>query len=387
MPDVHAKLSASGSARWLACPGSVKLEEKFPDSSSPYAAEGTLAHEIGELKLKKYFTTEYGPEKFKRALKKLKEDPYYAAEMDKYTDEYFEYVREVSLRFNCLPYASVEERVDFSEWVPEGFGTCDCILIGGSDLHILDLKYGKGVPVSPVENPQLKLYALGAYSGYKDIYNINQVYMHIVQPRVDNTAKFQISLADLLDWGEEIKPIAKKAYRGCDEYELGDHCRFCKAKSRCPARAQQMFKSVEIFKPIMDKDISLISNEDISNYLKESVGLIDWIKDLEEEALATILKGEEIPGYKAVEGRSIRKFRDHDKAISMLQRVGYDEAVLYEKKPLTLAKLEKLVGKKEFEEVLGGEVIKPRGKPTLVPESDKRDPFVKDLGFEKIENN
>lgn len=386
MPEVHAKLSASGSSRWLNCPGSVMLEEGFPDTSSPYAQEGTLAHAIGEIKLKKYFTKEFGADKYKKELEQLKAQELFTKEMDSYTDEYFYYVRELALSFEDLPYVSVEERVDFSKWVPDGFGTCDCILIFGTQMHIIDLKYGKGVPVSPVSNSQLMLYALGAYNSYGDIYSIETITMHIVQPRVDNTDSFSMVLSDLLAWGEGVKVIAKKAYNGCEEFSLGEHCRFCKAKSRCPERAKEMFKSVEKLKPIMNSDIKLISNEDISRYLKESIGLIDWINDLEEEALASILKGEEIPGYKAVEGRSIRKFKDTDKAISLLEGAGYDEAVLYERKPLSLSKLEKLVGKKEFDNVLGTEVIKPQGKPTLVPESDKRDPYVKDLGFENLEN-
>lgn len=386
MPEVHAKLSASGSNRWLNCPGSVMLEEAFPDTSSPYAQEGTLAHAMGELKLKKYFTTEFGPEKYRKELEKLKENEFFTKEMDNYTDDYFNYVRELALSFKDLPYVSVEERVDFSEWVPEGFGTCDCIMIFGTDMHIIDLKYGKGVPVSPENNSQLMLYALGAYNSYGDIYSIETVTMHIVQPRVDNTDSYSMVLSDLLAWSEGVKVISQKAYNGCEEFSIGEHCRFCKAKSRCPERAKEMFKAVQELKPVMDSDIGLISNNDISRYLKESTGLIDWIKDLEEEALSSILKGEEIPGYKAVEGRSNRKFKDTDKAMGLLEGAGYDEAVLYERKPLSLSKLEKLVGKKEFENVLGTEVIKPQGKPTLVPESDKRDPYVKDLGFENLEN-
>lgn len=387
MPEVHAKLSASGSSRWLNCPGSVMLEEAFPDTSSPYAQEGTLAHAMGELKLKKYFTTEFGPEKYRKELEKLKADEFFTKEMDNYTDDYFNYVRELALSFKDLPYVSVEERVDFSNWVPEGFGTCDCIMIFGSDMHIIDLKYGKGVPVSPVDNSQLMLYALGAYNSYGDIYSIETVTMHIVQPRVDNTDSYSTVLSDLLAWSEGVKVIAQKAYSGCEEFSLGEHCRFCKAKSRCPERAKEMFKAVQDLKPVMNSDIKLISNGDISRYLKESIGLIDWIKDLEEEALASILRGEDIPGYKAVEGRSIRKFKDTDKAMGLLEYAGYDEAILYERKPLSLSKLEKLVGKKEFESVLGTEVIKPQGKPALVPESDKRDSYVKDLGFENLENN
>lgn len=386
MPEVHARLSASGSSRWINCPGSVRLEEEFPDTTSLYALEGTLAHSIGEVKLKEFFMPDLDKKKLKKAYEGFKQSEFYSKEMENYTDDYFNYVREISLGCKEAPYVSVEERVDFSSWVPEGFGTCDCILIYGEDMHIVDLKYGKGVAVSPEKNSQLMLYALGALNSYGDIYEIKNVTLHIVQPRVDNISSFEIKASDLLEWGDGVKVIAKKAYEGSDEFKLGDHCRFCKAKSRCPERAREMFKAAEGLKPARDSDIKLISNEDIGRYLRETTGLIDWINDLEEEALSCILKGENVPGYKAVEGRSIRKFKDSDKALSLLEGAGFDEAVLYERKALSLSRLEKLVGKSEFEKIVGSEVIKPQGKPTLVPESDKRDPYVKDLGFENLEN-
>ena len=386
MPDVHAKLSASGAHRWINCPGSVRLEEDFPDTTSNYAREGTLAHALAEAKLKKYFIKGYGKKAYDKEVEPIKSDELYDKSMENYTDVYFDEIKTRALSYKERPFVAIEERVDFSNWVPEGFGTCDCLMIYRDTMTVIDLKYGKGVEVDPEDNPQLMLYALGAYAGYGFLFNIKKVTLCIVQPRIDNIKSWDISAGDLLAFGERIKPIAKDAYNGSDKLCQGEHCRFCKAKSRCPERAKEMFKSVEKLKPIMDSDIGLISNDDISRYLKESTGLIDWIKGLEEEALASILKGEEIPGYKAVEGRSIRKFKDADKAISLLEGAGYDEAVLYERKPLSLSKLEKLVGKKEFESVLGTEVIKPQGKPTLVPESDKRDPYVKDLGFENLEN-
>lgn len=384
MPDVHAKLSASGAHRWINCPGSVLLEENFEDQGSEYAREGTLAHSVAELKLQKYFMKGIGPKKFKAAMDKFKESDLWQDEMDKYTDIYFDEIKRRALEYKERPYVNIEERVDFSSWVPEGFGTCDCIMIYGDTMQVIDLKYGKGVPVSPEENPQLMLYGLGAYHAYSMFYNIKTVRLTIIQPRLDSILDWDISIEDLLKFGESIKPIAEKAYHGCDEFKEGEHCRFCKAKSRCPERAKTMFKQVEELKPAMEKDLALISNGDISKYLQETKGLIDWIKDLEDEALSSILAGEEIPGYKAVEGRSNRTFRDVDKALEILEGHGFEEAMLYERKPLSLSKLEKLVGKKDFTDLLADEVIKPQGKPTLVEESDKRPPFVKDLGFEEI---
>lgn len=386
MPEVHAKLSASGAHRWINCPGSVVLEENFEDQGSEYAKEGTLAHSVAELKLQKYFMKGIGPKKFKAAMDKFKESEYWQDEMDKYTDLYFDEIKKRALAFKDLPYVNIEERVNFSNWVPEGFGTCDCIMIYGDTMQVIDLKYGKGVPVSPEENPQLMLYGLGAYNAYSMFYDIKNIRLTIIQPRLDSILDWELSIDDLLKFGEKIKPIADEAYHGSKKLKEGEHCRFCKAKSRCPARASKMFEAVEELKPVMKKDLALISNEDISKYLKESIGLIDWIKDLEDEALKSILAGEEIPGYKAVEGRSNRAFADQDKAFEILQESGFDEAMLYERKPLSLSRLEKLVGKKEFGEILKDQIIKPQGKPTLVEESDKRDPYVKDLGFEEVIN-
>lgn len=384
MPDVHAKLSASGASRWINCPGSIVLEENFEDTSSEYAREGTLAHSVAELKLQKYFIKGIGPKKFKASMDKFKESEYWQDEMDKYTDYYFDEIKKRALAYPQSPYVNIEERVDFSFWVPEGFGTCDCIMIFGDEMQVCDLKYGKGVPVSPEENPQLMLYGLGAYHAYSMFYDIKKINLCIIQPRLDSILDWEISIDDLLKFGEEIKPIAKEAYEGSSRLNQGDHCRFCKAKSRCPERAKNMFEAVEVLKPEMEKDLALISNQDISKFLIESTGIIDWIKDLEDEALRSILAGEEIPGYKAVEGRSNRTFKSQDQAFEILQSKGYDEAVLYERKPLSLSKLEKLVGKKEFGEILKDQIIKPQGKPTLVVESDKRDPYVKDLGFEEV---
>lgn len=384
MPEVHAKLSASGAHRWLNCPGSIVMEEGFEDTGSDYAKEGTLAHSVAELKLQKYFIKGIGPKKFSAAMEVFKQDPSWAPEMDKYTDVYFDEIKRRALVYPSSPYVSIEERVDFSAWVPEGFGTCDCIMVYGGTLQVIDLKYGKGVPVNPEENPQLMLYGLGAYQAYSLLYKIDRVVLTIIQPRLDSILDWEISVTDLLAWGESIKDRAREAFEGSDTLSQGEHCRFCRAKSRCPERAKTMFEKVEELKPHMSVDLSLVPNEALSRYLLEAKGLVEWIKDLEEEALSAILNGEEVPGFKAVEGRSIRKFKDQDRAMGMLEAKGYDEAILYERKALSLSKLEKLVGKKEFSDILGEEIVKPQGKPTLVEESDKRKPYVKDMGFKEV---
>lgn len=384
MPEVHAKLSASGAHRWLNCPGSIVMEEGFEDTGSDYAKEGTLAHSVAELKLQKYFIKGISPKKYSAAMDVFKQDPSWAPEMDKYTDVYFDEIKRRALVYPSSPYVSIEERVDFSAWVPEGFGTCDCIMVYGGTLQVIDLKYGKGVPVNPEENPQLMLYGLGAYQAYSLLYKIDRVVLTIIQPRLDSILDWEISVTDLLAWGESIKDRAREAFEGSDTLSQGEHCRFCRAKSRCPERATTMFEKVAALKPHMCEDLSLLSNEALSRYLLEAKGLVEWIKDLEEEALSAILNGEEVPGFKAVEGRSIRKFKDQDQAMGMLEAKGYDEAILYERKALSLSKLEKLVGKKEFSDILGEEIVKPQGKPTLVEESDKRKPYVKDMGFKEV---
>lgn len=377
MPTQHAKLSASGASRWINCPGSVHLESGFSDTSSDFAKEGTLAHNIAEIKLQKYFTKNFGLKKFKTEMEVLKDNDLYQQEIDRYTDEYFDFIKSKALSFKSAPYVSIEERVDFSKYVPEGFGTADCVMIYGDELNVIDLKYGKGVPVFAENNPQLMLYGLGAYEGYSVFYNIKKVNLVIVQPRLDNVSEWRVDIDELIEFGERINPIAIEAYQGSDKFSVGEHCKFCKAKHQCRARANKMFSAVEKAKPLVGKDLkTLLSAQDIAYYLSSTEGVAKWIGDLEEEALNKCLSGEEVTGYKAVEGRSNRTFKDIDIAFSVLTKNGYDEVLLYERKPLTLSKVEKLVGKKEFNNILKDEIIKPKGKPTLVKETDKREKII-----------
>lgn len=383
MPDVHALLSASGAHKWLHCTPSAKLEETFPETESQYANEGRLAHEIGELKLRKAFIEPMGPKAFNNRLKKLQEDPLYQEEMLKHTDTYLDYVYSVVHGYSSPPYIAVEKRLDYSAYAPEGFGTGDCIIIGGNTLHVVDLKYGKGVPVSAEDNPQMKLYALGAYIEYSFLYPVGTVKMTIVQPRLDSISEWSIQIHDLLKWGDGIKMIAQIAFEGGGVFSPGEHCRFCRAKSLCRARAEfnTSLEEYNMMKP------PLISNEEVGQILKRAQDLAAWAKNLEEYALSECLKGNEISGWKAVEGRSTRQFTDTDAAFKVLKDNSIDEAMLYERKPLTLSKVEELIGKKKFKELLTEYVDRPPGKPALVLSSDKREAITRITVEEAFNNN
>lgn len=396
MPTSHAKLSASGAHRWMLCPGSVKLEEGFTDTGSPYAKEGTLAHAVGELKLTKYFIKGIGPAKYKKAMDAFRKDPLWDEDIDRYTDDYFDTVKAIALSYAKRPFVAVEERVDLSSWIPGGFGTADCVMIYGDELTVIDLKYGKGVPVSAEENPQLMLYALGAYEVYGIFYDIQKITLRIIQPRTEETDScWQLPLEELLAFGEKVKPIAREAFDGSDRLKEGEHCRFCKAKSRCSQRAKTMFSVVEEIRPhvVTDKKGKastggLLSNEEIATFLQKTEGLSDWIKDLQEEALAQLLAGKEITGYKIVEGRSNRKITNEDEMAKALMCAGYEEELIYKPRVLeTITNLEKLCGKKEFAKLGKDYIEKPQGKPTLAPESDKRPVYQKkaEQMFEKVQ--
>ncbi len=375
MPDVHALLSASSAERWLHCPPSARLTENIPDSESPHAAEGTLAHSLAELKVRKKFETMKKSE-YDKHLKDIQKDPLYAPEMDGHTDTYLDCILKVAHGYNKVkPYVAIEKRLDYSAYVPGGFGTCDCVMLCKNDLHIFDFKYGKGVPVSAEDNPQLKLYALGALAEYGFLYDIESVTLHIIQPRLDSISSFDLTVENLTVWGDSIRPAAELAYRGEGDSKCGDWCRFCKAKAVCRARAEDFFTLEES----ADLPKELLSDNEIGEILKRASRLKNWVSEVEEYALSEILNGKSVDGWKAVEGRSNRKITDIDAAFEILKKEGYDEAMLYERKPITLTELEKLVTKKKLEELIGGMIDKPRGKPTLAPESDQRKLYKPDV--------
>lgn len=366
----HALLSASSAHRWLACAPSARLEEQFPDSESEHAKEGTLAHEICELKVSQKFIKKQSAATFKKKLKKLQENELYQKEMDGYTEAYLDYISSIVHSFDQTPYIAVEKQVDYSHVAPEGFGTCDCIIIGGDTMHIIDFKYGKGVHVSAGGNPQLKLYAAGALKAYGMLYPIKRVVMHIVQPRIDNNSQVELLVKDLELWIKQIRPWAEQAYKGEGEFKPSEEtCRFCRARNTCRARAD---KNLELAKEEF-KTPPLLSNDEVGEILKKARDIKQWVADLEEWTLKELLKGGTVAGWKAVEGRSTRAFADQEKAFEILIGSGVDEALLYERKALTLTGVEKLIGKKEFNELLADQVVKPQGKPTLAPQEDARE--------------
>lgn len=366
----HALLSASGAHRWIACPPSVKLEEGFENKTSVYAEEGTLAHEIGELKLK-FNLGEITKKKFNSELKKITENELYTADMPDYVDKYvdicMEKIAEAKAKSAYTEF-KVEQKLDFSEWVPDGFGTGDFVIVADGVVEVCDLKYGKGIQVSAIGNPQMRLYALGAIAEYDFFYNIEKVKMTIIQPRLDNISTDEITVKELLKWADEVvKPKAELAIKGEGEFCAGEHCGFCRAKSVCRARAD---KNLELARWEF-RTTEILTANDIASILPKIDELVKWASDIKDYALEQALQGESFPGYKVVEGRSNRKYTDEAKITNILIEAGYGD--IY--KPvelLTLTNMEKYVGKKKLNELIGNYIEKPLGKPTLVPETDKR---------------
>lgn len=357
----HAILSASSSHRWLSCTPSARLELEFEDQTSEAAKEGTAAHELCEYKLK-------------RALKKRAERPvseYDSEEMENCTDDYVSYViekLEAAKQFCNDPIVLIEQHLDFSCYVPEGFGTGDCIIVSDDHLHIIDFKYGMGVLIEAEHNPQMMLYALGALGIYDSLYDIEKVSMTIFQPRRDNLSTWEISRRDLVSWAEtELKTKAALAFAGEGEYVPGEWCRFCKASIRCRARAEENLKLAgkEFILP------PLLSDEEVGEVLGKLPDLIKWANELSAYATdAAINHGKKWNGFKLVEGRSNRKYKDEELVAAAAKKEGYKDIYRYSLIPLT--EMQKLMGKTKFEEILGDLIYKPPGKLSLVPISDKR---------------
>lgn len=372
----HAILSASGASRWLACTPSARLEEKFgTNTSSPYAAEGTLAHELAEITLRYSVLGIISKEDFEAELDRISANEFFNEEMVEYVSKYVDYCEGqlvVAKSEDMFSEMRIEQRLDLREYVPESFGTGDCCVVGGDTLEIIDLKYGKGVPVYAEWNKQLMLYALGALGIFDLNYGISKVRMTIVQPRLDNISSFEMSTDELLDWAEtELKPKAQLAYAGNGELVPGDHCKFCSIKNRCRALYEEQMKIAQYD----FKEPDFLADEEISDILKRSAKFTDWLNGVVTYAQDKAVSGEKSwPGFKLVEGRSNRVWIDPDiVADAITERIpGIQADELVEVKLKSLTAIEKIVGKKRFETELSDLVIKPEGKPTLVPESDKR---------------
>lgn len=357
----HALLSPSGSHRWLHCTPSAVLETEFDNKSSPAAAEGTAAHALCEHKLKRMLH---------RRSKRPVSD-YNSDEMEEHTDAYVEFVSELleKAKQNCKdPLVQVEQRLDLSEYVPRAFGTADCLIIADGTLHVIDMKYGLGVLVSAEENPQLKCYGIAALSIYEALYDIKEVVLSIFQPRRENVSTWTISAEELRNWAEnELKPKAQMAFKGEGEYCPGEWCQFCRAAVKCRARAEEKLRIAEE----EFKLPPLLTDTEIESILPMLPDITKWANDISAYALEmAVSRGKEWNGYKVVEGRSVRKYADEDAVAEAAKQNGYTD--IYRKSLITLTEMQKLMGKKKFEEILGSLIIKPPGKPTLVPITDKR---------------
>lgn len=356
----HAFLSPSGSHRWLNCTPSAMLESEFPDGSSSAAEEGTAAHAFCEHKLKK-------------ALRRRSKRPvsdYDSDEMQEYTDSYVDYVLEqleVAKQTCKDPMVLIEQKVDFSEYVPDGYGTADCIIVSDDTLQIIDFKYGH-ILVTVEENPQLMCYSIGALNLFDSLYDIKEVTMHIFQPRRENVQSWTIPVDELKAWAEnELKPKAQMALNGEGEYHPGEWCQFCKAAVRCRARAEEKLRLAQQ----EFKMPPLLTDSEIEEVLTILPDLTKWADGILAYATdAAVNHGKEWSGFKVVEGRSVRKYKDEELVAQAAKDHGYTD--IYRQSLITMTEMQKLMGKKQFDQILGDLIVKPQGKPTLVPVTDKR---------------
>ena len=369
----HAILSPSSASRWLACTPSARFESQFPDRAGAAAAEGTLAHSLGELLTKKELDL-IKESDYKKQIKVITENEMYNSEMRGHAEDYKDFVIE---RFNAAkavtPGATIllEYRLNLTSYVPEGFGTGDAIIIADGTMDFIDLKYGKGVPVFAKENKQMMLYGLAALWEFDTSFDIKKVRMTIYQPRIDNISEYEMSADDLKAWGEaELKPKAELAFEGKGDFIPGDHCLFCRAKASCKALADHQ---LEIAKYDF-QEINKLTDEEVADILTRADSFGKWIKAIEDDALMqAVNNGKKWPGYKLVEGRSVRSFTDTEEVVKTLVKNGFEKAQLYKpQEVLGITALTTLIGKKKFSELLDPLTVKPPGKATLVPATDKR---------------
>lgn len=369
----HAKLSPSSAARWLTCTASVALEEQFEEKPSEYAAEGTYAHALCELE-GKYAVGQISRQKLTAAKKKIRNDEYHTAECEDAASYYANFIKELVTHLETEkeeePTVLFEQRLDLSQLAPDCFGTADCIVICGRELHVIDFKYGKGVEVSAVGNPQMQLYAAGALMMFAPVYDIERVGLTIIQPRIENTSTAFLTMQELTAWCDEVvKPKAAEAMSGSGQFEPSETaCRFCKAKAECSARAEHF---VQLFDE--DPEPQLVANARLAELLTATKDMKTWLSEIEAVATSRLMSGEKIPGYKLVESKTRRQIPDEEAAAKALRAAGLAEEDIFTVKLAGLTVLEKLLGgKKKAAEVLDPITEKPPGKPAVAPETDKR---------------
>lgn len=374
-PKAHAILSASSSHRWLNCPPSARLCETYEDKGSDYAAEGTDAHSLCEYKLRKALGME--------ATDPTENLTWYNEEMGDCANGYASYILELvePAKEACAdPVVLIEQRVDFSRWVEQGFGTSDAIIISDGTLHVVDYKHGLGILVEADNNPQMMCYAIGALELFDAIYDIDTVAMTIYQPRRQNISTFEMSKDDLYRWADEVlKPTAELAFAGNGNFLCGEWCGFCKAKHECRARAEANLMLVQYDFKLPP----LLEDTEIEVILSHADQLVSWVNDIKEYALQQAISGKEWTGFKLVEGRSNRRYTDEAAVTQTVTNAGFDP---YEHKLLGITAMQRLLGKKRFDELLSAYIEKPQGKPTLVPESDKR-PVMNNAKTDFMEEN
>ena len=372
MDRKHAKLSASSSGKWLVCTPSAQLEDEIPDEDSPFAAEGTLAHELFAQVMTDHVSGLSSPTVLA------------SKEMAEHVQAAVNYaIALIGAAYDrCKdPVILIERRLDYSPWVPEGFGTGDLVIITDDLVEVADLKYGKGTFVSAQENSQMRLYGLGAYNELSMLYDIKRVRTHVLQPRMDNWGSEELTVEELLQWAEQVVvPKALIAWEGEGERVAGEHCGnyFCRARFTCPARnasAQELVTSSFALLPADE-----LTPAQMSQVLLRADEVIKWLNDSKAWAFKRMTTGGSLPGWKLVEGRSNRKYTDEGEVAKAIIASGVEEVLIYERSLLGITAMEKLVGKKKFAEVLGKLIEKPQGKPTLAPESDKR-PAIDSLGY------
>ena len=350
----HALLSASSAHRWLACPPSAVAAEAYPDQSTEFTMEGTLAHEVAEA---------VASGKFLDISRDITQ------EMVDCAKEYKDYIQEQTRSDSAVML--LEQRVDFSPWVPGGFGTCDCLILQGDTLTVIDYKYGKGVAVDAVDNSQMKLYALGALNEFGFAYDVAKVEMHIFQPRLNNVTMDSLTAEELLVWGEkEVKPTAAKAAKGKGNYNPGEHCRFCPHAGRCRSLTKVCTEYVETHG--MRVAVPVMASWEVAEVLKMEPLVTLWLKRVKDQALTAMLSGDQVPGYKVVAGRGSRVWTDELQVAETLKAAGYSQEDITKTELLSVAAMEKALGKKKAAELLEELIEKRTGSPTIAPESDKR---------------